>query len=110
MHAQIITFNLDNMTEEGYLELCDGLTAAYAELPGLLAKVWLSDAPRNTFGGVYFWRDRESMEAYLASDLLRAVGASPHLQNIASHDFAVYDDLTRRTQPELAIVTPVAAR
>ncbi len=109
MHAQIITFKLDDMTEEGYLELCDGLAPAYAELPGLLAKVWLSDAPRNAFGGIYFWRDRDAMDAYLASDLLRAVGASPHIQNIATNDYAVYDHLTRITQPELAIAQPVAA-
>ena len=67
--------------------------------------MWLSDAPRNTFGGVYFWRDRESMAAYLASDLLRAVGASPHIQNIETSDFAVYEHLTGLTQPELPIVT-----
>lgn len=52
MHVQIVTFRLADMTEEGYREACDGFTAAFAELPGLLAKIWLADPATDTYGGV----------------------------------------------------------
>ena len=104
MHVQIITFQLADLTEEGYREACEGFTAAYAELPGLLAKIWLADPAANTYGGVYLFRDREAMEAYVASDLFATVAAFPHFANIRSTDFAVYEDLTRLTQPGVEVL------
>jgi len=109
MHAQIITFQLADMTEEGYREACAGFTAAYAELPGLLAKIWLADPAQNTYGGVYLFRDRAAMEAYVASDLFATVAAFPHFAAIRSSDFAVYDDFTRLTQPGLEVLAAPAA-
>ena len=109
MHTQIVTFTLEDLTEAGYVELCEGLTAAYARLPGLMAKVWLADVQRNTYGGVYFWRDQASMEEYLASDILRTVAASPHIQEMDTNGFAVYEHLTRLTQPECAIASLLVA-
>lgn len=109
MHVQIITFRLADMTEEGYREACAGFTPAYAELPGLLAKVWLADPGTNTYGGVYLFRDREAMDAYVASELFATVAAFPHFADITSRDFAVYEDLTRATQPGLAILAEAVA-
>lgn len=109
MHVQIINFHLADMTEEGYREACEGFTEAYAQLPGLLAKVWLADPATNTYGGVYLFRDRAAMDHYVASDLFATVAAFPHFADITARDFAVYEDLTRVTQPGLAILAEAAA-
>ncbi len=108
MHVQIITFRLSGMTEEGYREACAQLAPAFAELPGLVAKVWLADPAANTYGGVYLFRDREAMDGYGASDLFATVAAFPHFADITSRDFAVYEDLTRLTQPGLAVLAGAA--
>ncbi len=111
MHAQIITFRLVNMDESGYRAACAEMAPAFADLPGLQAKVWLADPATGTYGGVYLFRDREAMESYAASELFATVAAFPHFADIAARDFAVYDDLTQLTQPHIAIVPPpVGAR
>ena len=109
MHAQIITFRLRDMDEEGYREACARLAPAVAELPGLLAKVWLADPAENAYGGVYLFHDREAMEGFAASELFATVAAFPHFADIVSRDFAVYDDLTRVTQPGLEVITKAVA-
>ena len=109
MHVLIIDFRLADMTEEGYRAACADLAPAFAGLPGLLAKVWLHDPATETYGGVYLFRDRASMEGYVASDLLAAVAATPNFVEITSRDFAVYEDLTRVTQPGLEILSEALA-
>jgi hypothetical protein len=106
MHVLIIEFRLTGMDEEGYRAAAAGMAPALAELPGLLAKVWLAgdDGAR---GGVYAFRDRESMEEYLASDLLASVRAVPGFTGITARGFAVDEGLTRLTQPGLAVVPTV---
>jgi hypothetical protein len=109
MNVLIINFRLSGMTEEGYRAACADLAPAFAELPGLLAKVWLNDPPTGTYGGVYLFRDRAAMEGYLASDLLASVAATPSFVDISTRDFAVYEDLTRATQPGLAVLAETLA-
>jgi hypothetical protein len=109
MNVLIINFRLSGMTEEGYRAACADLAPAFAELPGLLAKVWLNDPATGTYGGVYLFRDRAAMEGYLASDLLASVAATPSFVDISTRDFAVYEDLTRATQPRLAVLAETLA-
>lgn len=104
MHVQIVTFDVTGLTDEGYLEAGAQLAPAIAEMPGLIAKIWLAEPEGNGYGGVYLWRDRAAMEGYIASDLFQAVAAFPHFTNIASRDFAVHEDLTRVTQPGLPVL------
>ena len=43
MHTLVITFDLVDMTHERYTEVCAELAPAFAAVPGLLAKIWLTD-------------------------------------------------------------------
>ena len=89
MHIQIVTFHLKDMTAADYRSACDGFAPAFADVPGLLSKVWLADEETNTYGGVYTWVDRTAMEAYARSDLSRAIAANPNFGDIASRDFSI---------------------
>jgi Putative mono-oxygenase ydhR len=109
MHAQIVTFALNDLDEAGYRVLGAELAPAYGALPGLLTKVWLASPKTNTYGGVYLWEDTAAMDRYLASDLLRTVMSSPHLADLTSRDFAVYEDVTRETQPKVKVFAEAAA-
>ena len=104
MHVQIITFTLTGLDEEGYRAAGAQMAPDFAKIPGLLTKLWLADPEANTYGGIYLWRDSESMHQYLASELFATVAAFPHFADISSRDFAVYDDLTAITQPGIQVI------
>ena len=91
MHVLIINFNLEGITEEQYRGLCDELAPKFAALPGLESKTWLADAETNTYGGVYMFRDRESFEGFVRSDLGVQVSSSPNLANFTMRDFGVLE-------------------
>jgi hypothetical protein len=102
MHIQMVNFQLDGLSEAQYLAHCVEVAPAFAEVPGLLSKVWLANRAANTYGGVYTWADRTAMEAYRTSGLFAAAAASPRLANVTSADFEVLEDPTRVTHGQRA--------
>lgn len=98
MHIAIVNFHLKDMTHEQFLTACDELAPAFAAVPGLIQKVWLSDPASNTYGGVYTWTDRAAFAAFAAGDLARAVVTHPNFSDITIRDFAVLDAPTRVTR------------
>jgi heme-degrading monooxygenase HmoA len=110
MHVQIVNFNLKDMTDAGFRSMANEVAAAFASVPGLLGKVWLADAGKNTYGGVYIWQDAAAMHAYLASDLGKGVVGNPNFANLASRDFEVLSGPTTRSGgPVAASLTPTAS-
>jgi Putative mono-oxygenase ydhR len=70
-------------------------------VPGLISKVWLANPATNTYGGVYTWRDRASMEAFARSELFQGIGRHPGLAAVSSKDFRVLEAPTRVTADTL---------
>lgn len=105
MHIQVVNFLLKGITRREYEAACEELAPAFAAVPGLISKIWLADEHSNTYGGVYTWRDRSAMEAYLKSDLFRSVATHPNLADMTSRDFSVLEAPTKVT----AAAHPVAA-
>jgi hypothetical protein len=101
--VQLIHVQLADLTDDDYLVLCKRLAPKVAELPGLLATVWLADPVSRTYGGVYLWGDRAMMDRFAGSELFAAVTAQPRLGNVHVTDFAVLDGPTRLT---LGILAP----
>ena len=102
MHAQIINYHLNGITEADYLAGSPPDAEAIARVPGLISKVWLADPATNTYGGFYLWRDRAAMEAFMGSGIVAAIMARPHLAGITSRDFAVPEALSRATRGVVA--------
>ena len=102
MYVQIVTYNLSGVSEQDYIDIAHQVAAQFASMPGLQAKVWLEDAQSNSFGAVYFWEDRESMERFHRSDLFEAT--YPGFATVVSEGYAVYEHLTKLTQPVLQIL------
>jgi len=94
MRVQIITFNLTGLSDEEYRSHCEAIAPAFAQLPGLLSKTWLANAETNTYGGVYLWRDRRSMESYERSDIYGGMLANPHLEGLVARSFPVVEEAT----------------
>ena len=98
MHVQIINFHLKDVSEADYRAHCDEVAPAFAEVPGLISKVWLANRTTNTYGGVYTWASREAMDEYAKSDLFKAVATNPNLAEITSIDFDVLEEPTSVTR------------
>src|SRR3712207_6644284 len=94
MHIQIITFSLEGISEQDYLQLIESAAPAFAQLPGLVSKTWLANAETNTYGGVYLWRDRRSMERYEQSDIYKGMLANPHLDGLVARSFPIVEAAT----------------
>ena len=101
MHIQIINFRLVDLTPEGYGALCDHLAPSFADIPGLLARVWLADDATGTYGGVYTWQDRAAMEA---ANVFAIVQVHPNFADATTHDFAILEGPTRVTHGLIAAV------
>ena len=101
MHVQIINFQLKDLSEEDYTKLCNDLASTFADIPGLISKVWLANSSTGTFGGVYFWRDQKAMEEFAKTEIFNSVATNPNLTNISSKDFAVMEGPTRVTRGHL---------
>jgi hypothetical protein len=94
----IVNFNLDGLSEEGFVSSCDELAPAFAAVPGLASKVWLAERAEGVFGGVYTFESEEAVDDYLASDLFAGVGSTPGLVNISVRRFDVLEGPTRVTR------------
>jgi hypothetical protein len=103
VHIQIVTFHLDGLSDDDYQRGCAEGAAAFAAVPGLIAKVWLADPASNTYGGVITWRDRQAMQEFQASALFQAIVADPHLVDVSAVDFAVLEAPTRVTHGLAAV-------
>ncbi len=98
MHIQIINFQLKDLSEDDYINVCEQVAPSFAAVPGLISKVFLADRQSGTYGGVYTWRDRAAMESFAGSDLFAAVASNPNLSGLSSRDFAVLEGPTAVTR------------
>ncbi len=98
MHIQIINFNLEGIGHEEYVEIANSVAPTFAQLPGLVSKVWLSDQDKNTYGGVYTWENRVAMENFTSSDLFaEALTNNPNFVNLSVTDFGVIESPSKIT-------------
>lgn len=105
MHAQVVTFGLNGITEAQFREACGADAPRFASLPGLLAKIWLRDPETSTYGGMYVWADQEAYERYVKGEVFDAIRTNQNLKDVESRDFGVFEDLSARTMPQLRAVT-----
>ena len=99
MQAQLITYQLRDISRAEYLErMVEADAPVLANVPGLISKIWLADEETNTFGGFYLWEDKTAMEAFMRSDLVKAVVSRPFVTNVSSVDFAVNQDASLITR------------
>lgn len=98
MHATVVNFHLKDWTEASYQELASEVAPAFADVPGLICKIWLADRVSGTYGGIYLWQDEAAFTAFTKSELFASVGAHPNLTDITVKDFGILDDVTAVTR------------
>ena len=82
MLVRFVLWNLadSNTTIEelrGYLR--DESVDAFADVPGLRFKAWISDETTDRWGAVYLWESREASEQELPSRARELIGKEPDI-------------------------------
>ncbi|HVL93540.1 MAG TPA: YdhR family protein [Acidimicrobiales bacterium] len=108
MHIQLVTYRLNGISEDQYLDMATTVASRFSSMPGLQAKMWLDGGDGDRFGAVYVWDDQESMDRYCRSDLFEAT--SDEFTAVESQGFTVLKNLTRLTQPVLDLLPPTTPR
>ena len=90
MHAQLITYQLNDISQADYLkQMVEPDAPILANVKGLISKVWLTDEEKNIFGGFYLWENKTAMQDFMNSDLVKAVVSRPFVKNVSSVDWEV---------------------
>ena len=99
MQAQIITYQLKDISQQEYLkQMVEPDAPILANVNGLISKVWLVDEEKNSFGGFYLWETKAAMEAFMHSDLVAAVVSRPFVKNVSSVDYTVNETASKITR------------
>jgi hypothetical protein len=99
MQAQLITYQLNNISQAEYLkQMVEPDAPILANVKGLISKVWLTDEAKNSFGGFYLWENKTAMEDFMHSDLVKAVVSRPYVKNVSSVDYEVNQTASKITR------------
>jgi len=91
MHILIINFELHDLTHAAFEHIAQEAAPAFAEIPGLVSKHYLSNPDTNTYGGVYIFENEQAVRDYQSSDLYAGLGANEHFVNMQVRDFGVLE-------------------
>lgn len=95
MHGILITFSTATPT----IDLKDPFTEFANELEkidGFISKAWLQESA-SVVGGFYLFRDPESADAYLASDMVAGLQGNAAFSDFQVRRFDILDELSAIT-------------
>jgi hypothetical protein len=90
-----VSFRATELTVDAYAELAADLAPSFADLPGLVSKIWTGPDEDGRLTGVYLWRDRDSLEAFRGGSL--DVATNPAFTDVRSRELDVLEVPTRLT-------------
>jgi hypothetical protein len=92
-----INYTFTNSAAE-HKSLVTPFADAIAAVPGLTWKVWLMNEEKHEAGGIYLFRDEESVNAFLGGEIVSGFGKEPTVTNISAKTFDVPEDLSQKTR------------
>ncbi len=99
MPAKILQLNFRfDVPRADYEGAVSPLASEFAEVPGLLWKIWLMNEAESEAGGIYLFEDEPSLAAYLEGPLATAVKTHPALSDLSAKQFDVMENLTAITR------------
>ncbi len=96
MSGKILQINFKyTVATSDYLEAVKPLASDIASVPGLLWKVWLLNKAENETGGIYWFNDEGSLNAYLQGPIVASIASHPALENIS---VKVFDNISQLSE------------
>ena len=103
-----VNFKL-NVPAPEFLEAAAGLGEPFAQVPGLVWKIWMLNEEAGEAGGLYLFESDAARQAFLQSELAAAVKAAPILRDFEAKVFDVIPGVTALTRGPVAAVQTVTA-
>ena len=99
MAGMILQVNFKfSVTRAEYEQAAASLAGLFAEVPGLLWKVWIMKESESEAGGIYLFEDKSSLDAYLAGPLAAQVSSHPAFSDMSVRQSEVMADVTAITR------------
>ena len=95
----VVRYKYDLREDNDIIELSkiEEMLKIWSTIPGLGVKFALANPDENEYGGVYLFEDDESLEAFLASPLLKEWGEHPDVSELTFRKYQVLPDFTLKT-------------
>jgi len=87
----IVNYGLSEMSLAEHAQLGVDVVGNFApgKIKGLIGKTFIGNLEKKVFGGVYYFTDKASVEAYLASDLWKGIVSHPNLVNFKNERYTI---------------------
>lgn len=104
MEERILQLNFKfNIPRKEYDDAAKSLADDFANIPGLVWKIWIMNEKEKEAGGIYFFEDQVSLETYLDSPLAEKVSTHPALSEMSIKRFSIMPDVTAVTRGPVEI-------
>jgi hypothetical protein len=95
-----LNFNF-SVSKEEYEQAVSPLADKFANVPGLIWKVWILNEEKSEAGGIYLFENQAALDDYLAGSLAKIVTTHPALSNFSIKQFGIMKDITKVTRGPL---------
>ena len=92
-----INFNL-NVPASEYEDLARSAAQTFADVPGLVWKIWLLNKATLEAGGIYQFENQASLDAFLNGPLVAQVKAMTAIRDLSVKQFQVMTEVTSVTR------------
>ena len=95
----VVSYKYDLREDNDLIELSkdEDMLRIWSTIPGLGVKFALANPEENEYGGVYLFEDAPSLEAFLASPLLKEWVEHPDVSELKFKKYQVLPDFTQKT-------------
>lgn len=96
MSGKILQINFKlKVSASEYVEAVMPLASDIAAVPGLLWKVWLINEVDKEAGGIYWFNDAASLDAYLNGPIVAGITSHPALEDIS---VKIFDNISQLSE------------
>ena len=87
----IVNYELSEMSLEAHAQLGKDVVGNFApgKINGLVGKTFIGNLEKEVFGGVYYFTDQISADAYLTSELWKGIVSHPNLVNFKNERYSI---------------------
>ena len=87
----IVNYELKNMTLEAHSELGSEVVSNFSpgKIDGLIGKTFIGNVDNGVFGGVYYFKNQKTLDAYLNSSLWNGIATHPSLINFKTDAYGI---------------------
>ncbi len=90
-HLLVVNYELQEMSLIEHAQLGSDVVANFApgKIKGLVGKTFIGNIEKGVFGGIYYFTDQDSLEAYLNSELWKGIVAHPNLVSFKTEIYMI---------------------